>query len=131
MDSKQKKIAWCCQIVAASILLIVGVLKFLSDETDVFIFSELKMEPMGRYFIGFLEVLAGIFLFSELLAALGALLGVGVMCGAILAHITVLGVSVAGDEGRHLILLALVFLSCGLALYLRRRQLPIIGRSFS
>ena len=71
-----KEIAlWICQIVAGLILLAVGGVKFLGRPADVFIFSELGMEPFGRHLIGVLEMMAGGMLLTRSFAALGGLLG--------------------------------------------------------
>jgi len=51
------------------------------------------------------------------------------MVAAIIANCTVLGI-VVGHGGRHVAILALVLVSSVLVLYARRRDLPIIGKSF-
>jgi len=51
------------------------------------------------------------------------------LVAAIIAHSTVLGIDV-GDGGRHVAMLALVLVSSVLVLYARRRDFPIIGKSF-
>ncbi len=129
MNSKKKKIAWTFQIAAAAILLIVGTLKFFNNPVDIFLFSTLDMEPSGRYLVGLLEIISGLLLLTEAFSAPGAFLGLGIMCGAIIAHTTVLGASVQGDKGQHLVLLAIVLISCLVVVYLRKKQLPIIGRT--
>ena len=58
----------------------------------------------------------------------GALLSVGVAAGAILSHLTLLGIDVKGDGGL-LFGLAVTIFVCGLALVaIHRRELPILGR---
>jgi hypothetical protein len=59
--------------------------------------------------------------------ALGALLSVGVMSGAILSHLTVLGIEVMGDGGL-LFALAIIVLACSAAVLLAFADaLPILG----
>ena len=91
---------------------------------EVVLFTELGMEPQGRIIIGVIELTAGALLLSPQ-AATGALLAVGVMCGAIIAHLTVLGIDL-----KHSGLLLTVLLSSLIVLYVRRRDLPIIGSTF-
>ncbi len=129
MNPKAKIITWIFQIAAGTIFLWVGLLKINSNPTDIFLFSKLEMEPFGRYLIGALEIIAGILLFTHTFSAAAAFLGIGIMCGAIIAHTTVLGASIHGDQGIHIILLITVLISCGTVFYLRRKQLPFIGKT--
>jgi len=60
------------------------------------------------------------------LAPYGALLTVGLMSGAVLSHLTILGIEVKGDGGL-LFALALVCLAGSLGvLFLRRLQIPLV-----
>jgi hypothetical protein len=45
------------------------------------------------------------------------------MAGAIFFHLTKLGISVQGDGGLLFIYALLVFISCGLLLFIQRREL--------
>ena len=127
MNKKKKILVWCLQIMAATILLPVGFWKFGDNPTDLYIFSTLEMEPAGRYLIGVLELMSGLLLVTEIFSAAGAFLSIGVMCGAILAHATTLGINVQGDNGKHIILLILVLAFCIPVVWIRRKQLPLIG----
>ena len=121
---------WPFQIIAAVILLFAGCLKVAGGETDIFIFTTLGMEPFGRFLIGFLELLAGVCLLSRNFSVGGAVLGMGIMMGAILAHSFFLGISIDGDGGRHIPFLVFALLSCCIVTFFRRKQLPIIGDLF-
>ncbi|MCY4523506.1 MAG: DoxX family protein [Halobacteriovoraceae bacterium] len=127
MNKKQELTAWIFQIIAAVILVPVGMMKFANGETDIYIFTQLGMEPFGRYLIGVLEILSGILLLSRNLSACGGVLGIGVMCGAILAHVSALGFEVMEDGGMHIWILLIVSLSCLVVVFLRKKQLPLIG----
>lgn len=118
-----------CQLVAALVIGWAGVTKLLSTEGNVFIFTELGMEPFGRYLIGVVETVAAALLLTRGFAAIGALLTIGMMCGATIAHVTVLGLDVQGDGGAHIVLLVLVWATAGTVLVARRRSLPLIGRT--
>jgi hypothetical protein len=54
---------------------------------------------------------------------MGALAGAGVMAGAIGSHLTLLGIEVQGDGGQLFLLAVIVFLSCGILLYLHRTEI--------
>jgi hypothetical protein len=56
------------------------------------------------------------------LSRLGALIGLGVMSGAILSHLLVLGIPVQGDGGLLFALALIVFTCCALILALHARQ---------
>ena len=118
---------WCCQLVAAAILAQTLFFKFTAAPESVYIFSKLGIEPWGRVGTGMAELLAVGLLVVPRTAALGALLAAGLMTGAILGHLAVLGVIVQ-DDGGLLFGLAVVTLTCALVVaYLRRGQLPVVG----
>jgi len=58
------------------------------------------------------------------------LLALGVMAGAIVSHLTVLGIEVMGDGGLLFGLGLIVFFTSTVALVLHRTQIPGIGRRF-
>jgi len=115
------------RLVVAAILLPVGYSKLAGTPMDIMLFERLGMEPKGRIIIGLLEIIAALLMLSPQ-AASGALIAVGIMFGAIIAHSTVLGVDV-GDGGRHVAMLALVLVSSAVVLFVRRHDLPIIGKT--
>jgi hypothetical protein len=59
------------------------------------------------------------------LAPYGALLTIGLMSGAILSHLTILGIDVKGDGGLLFGLALTAFAGSLVVLLLRRAQLPI------
>lgn len=118
---------WAFQAVSALVIGGAGVLKWMGNPTDQFVFATLDMEPFGRLLIGSIELLCAVALATNVLAAPGALLAIGTMLGAVIAHLTVLGAEVQGDGGLHLVLLSLVVATSSPVLFARRRQLPLIG----
>ena len=130
MTNQVPKFVWIFQLIAAGLFLYFGLFKFTGAETTVFIFDSLGMEPHGRYIIGVLEVLVGFLLLTPQLSGLGSFVGIGVMLGAVLAHATVLGLSVQGDGGELVITLLVVVSSCLVITWFRRREIPFIGSSF-
>lgn len=111
---------WTCKFGAAGILGYAGYLKLTSNPADRELFETLGMEPFGRYLIGGLECSAAGLILIRQSAVYGAFLGLGVMCGAIIGHLTVLGP--AHIEGA-----ILVAVLCLVILYVRRRDAPFIG----
>ena len=103
---------WALRILAALILLQTLYFKFTAAEESVYIFSAIGMEPWGRIGSGILELIAGILILYPRTTPFGALLGLGLMSGAIFFHLTKLGISVLGDGGQLFIYALLVFISC-------------------
>lgn len=115
--------SWMLQAVTAGILLQTLFFKFTGAEESVYIFTTLGMEPWGRIGSGIAELIACVLLLVPRTVSLGALLAVGVISGAIMSHLTKLGV-VVKDDGGLLFVLALVVFACSLGiLAIRRGQL--------
>ena len=121
MTRTQVVISLLLQFIVAAILGYAGLNKVMSSPMTVDMFTTLGMEPTGRYIIGSLEVIATLLLVTNTLAAVGAMIGISVMLGAIIAHLTVLGASPS------VALLAIVLIGCLTIAYIRRAQLPLIG----
>ena len=122
--------SWACQIVAAIILGQTLYFKFTGAPESVYIFSTLGAEPWGRIGSGLLELVAvGLLLYPKT-PAIGAALAIGLMGGAIGAHLTKLGIEVQGDKGALFGLAVTVAATSLIVLALRRRELPIVGHLF-
>ena len=120
MTSQKKYISWTAQIIAAVILAQTLFFKFTGAPESVHLFTKLGVEPFGRYGAGVTELITVILLLIPKKAWIGAWLGMGVMLGAIVAHLTVLGIESDGDGG-YLFILALVTLfCCAIVAYIRR-----------
>jgi putative oxidoreductase len=123
-----KFFSWILRIAVAFILLQTLFFKFTGAEESVYIFSTVGAEPWGRYASGVIELIAAVLLLVPSTVVYGALLSVAVAAGAILSHLTLLGIEVKGDGGL-LFSLAVTIFVCGLALIaIHRRELPILGR---
>lgn len=117
-------LSWVLQLSVAVILLQTLYFKFTGAEESVYIFSTLGMEPWGRYLSGVAELVAAALLLIPGFAPFGALLSLGVISGAIVSHLTVLGIEVRGDGGLLFALAVIVFV-CSLAIVaIRWRELP-------
>lgn len=114
--------SWVLQIITAGILFQTLFFKFTAAPESVYIFTALGAEPWGRIGSGVAELAACLLLLTPRLVPLGALASLGVISGAILSHLTKLGVVVQGDGGL-LFGLALTVFACSAAiLVIRRRQ---------
>ena len=105
---------WIVRLVAAGILLQTLYFKFTGAPESVFIFSTLGVEPWGRIASGVMELVASGLLLYTGTAGVGGVLAAGLMAGAVLSHLTRLGIEVQGDGGL-LFALAWVVLLCGAA----------------
>ncbi|HVU94451.1 MAG TPA: DoxX family protein [Puia sp.] len=114
---------WILRGLAALILLQTLFYKFSAAEESVYIFSTLGMEPWGRIGTGVAELIASVLLLIPATTAVGAVMGIGLMGGAIFFHATRLGISVRGDGGQLFLYALLVFISCAGLLVLYRGQL--------
>lgn len=123
---KKPVLSWILRLLAAGILLQTLYFKFTAAPESVAIFSQLGLEPHGRIGIGIAELIASILLILPRTVPLGALLGAGLMAGALMSHITKLGF--AGEMFSLGMLAILVFLCCVAVLFLHRDQIPVIKR---
>ncbi|GGB12602.1 DoxX family protein [Puia dinghuensis] len=113
---------WILRGLAAVIMLQTLFFKFTAAPESVYIFSTLGMEPWGRIGIGIGELIASILILIPATTAFGALIGVGLMSGAIFFHLTKLGIVVQDDSGQLFIYAVLVFISCSILAWSRRYQ---------
>lgn len=107
------------RLVAATILLQTLYFKFTGAPESKFIFGTLGVEPWGRIFSGVVELAASILLLIPATQIFGAVIGLGVMIGAILSHIFVLGIVIQNDGGLLFSLACIVFISCLLIVVLQ------------
>jgi hypothetical protein len=124
-------VSWVTRLVAAAILGQTLFFKFTAAPESVYIFTRVHMEPWGRIGSGVAELIAAILLLMPRKAWAGALLSIGIMAGAIASHLTLLGIEVMGDGGLLFALSVTVFTTSAVALYLHRRDLPIVGERLS
>jgi len=130
LSKTQLVLSWVLQLAAAGILLQTLFFKFTGAEESVYIFTALGAEPWGRIGSGVVELIASVLLLVPATASLGAVMALGVMAGAILSHLTVLGIEVKGDGGLLFGLALAVFACSAIVLTLRRTQLPVVGHNF-
>ena len=120
-------VSWALQLIVAGILLQTLFFKFTGAAESVYIFSTLGAEPWGRVGSGVVELIAALLLLYPATITLGALLALGVITGAIVSHLTVLGIDVQGDGGLLFLLALAIFMSSAAILVLRRGEIPLVG----
>jgi len=128
--AKVLKVAdWILRIVVAVILLQTLFFKFTGAKESVYIFSTLGAEPWGRIGSGVVELLASLLLLVPRTAVIGAILSLGTICGALMAHLTRLGIKLTavGDHGELFGLAVTVFVLSLIVVYVHRREIPIVG----
>ena len=121
-------LSWVLRIMGAIILLQTLFFKFTAAAESVFIFTKVGAEPWGRIGSGVVELIAAILILTPRFTWLGSLLAMGVMAGAILCHLTLLGIEVQGDKGLLFALALIVFVCSTANLLLHRSEIPVIGR---
>lgn len=119
--------------LAAVILLQTLWFKFTAAPESVYIFTTLGMEPWGRIGSGIAELIAAVLLIIPRTSWLGAGLSLGIMGGALLSHLSVLGIVVMDDGGTLFVLALTVALCAAITLYIHRGQaragiLALLGR---
>ncbi|MEP7236358.1 MAG: DoxX family protein [Ferruginibacter sp.] len=114
---------WGLRILAALILLQTLYFKFTAQPESVQLFTTLGMEPWGRIGTGVAELIAAILILIPRTTLLGALMGLGLMSGAIFFHLTKLGINFGGDA--TLFAYAVITFSCCLILIIiYRKNIP-------
>jgi uncharacterized membrane protein YphA (DoxX/SURF4 family) len=113
-------LSWILRITVAVILLQTLYFKFTGAEESIYIFTALGVEPFGRIATGILELVTVILILIPRTIFLGALLGSGIMVGAILSHLFVLGIEVENDGGTLFTLAIITLLCCVALIFLNR-----------
>jgi len=126
LEKKPSKLAfyaeWLITIIAAVILLQTLFFKFSAAPESVYIFTKVGIEPYGRIGSGIAELIASILLLIPATRWLGAGLAMGVMAGAIMSHLTILGIEVQGDGGYLFFLGVTVFVISAILLFIHKEK---------
>ncbi|MGJ8637067.1 MAG: DoxX family protein [Phycisphaerales bacterium] len=134
--------SWILQLVLAFILGQSLFFKFTAQPETVALFEVLGAEPFGRIATAIAELVCVILLLVPKTSVIGAIASVGVISGAIMAHLTKLGISIdpialakpniAPLEGPGLFIMAVIVFVGGLVIIaIRRTQIPILGSKFA
>ncbi|MFM9908665.1 MAG: DoxX family protein [Chitinophagaceae bacterium] len=113
---------WVLRLLAAVIMIQTLYFKFTGHEQSVALFTELGMEPWGRIGTGVFELIASLLILYPRTTGIGAVLGLGLMSGAIFFHITKLGLDFGGDYGLFIYAL-IAFICCLLLVVYSKNQI--------
>lgn len=116
------------RLIVAIILLQTLFFKFTGAAESVYIFTVAGIEPWGRYGSGIVELIAAILLFVPSFIWLGAILSLVVISGALMTHLTILGIEVMGDGGTLFYLALIVFVGSLYLAFVNRKSIPIVQR---
>lgn len=125
----KKNILFILKIVAALIMLQTLFYKFFAAQESVDLFTKLALENEAylRIGTGILELIASILLFIPKSIWFGALMTIGLMTGAVLGHLTKIGIT-HNNDGGLLFGSAIFILIIGIAVFLKeKKQIPFIG----
>jgi putative oxidoreductase len=114
-------VLWVLQIAAAGMFLMVGFLKLSGNAQLVALFEVIGLGQWFRYLTGTLEVVGAILLLIPRTSGLGALLLVGVMAGAVITHVFIVG-------GSPLMAIVLLVVTGLVAWGRRQRTLNLLGQ---
>ncbi len=129
MSNQPNKIVfWVLRIIPAVILLQTLFFKFTAAEESVYIFSKLGIEPWGRIGSGVVELIAAILILIPATTGIGTLIALGVISGALVSHLTVLGIEVKCDGGQLFIYALIVFISCALLGFFEKDKLLFLAK---
>ncbi len=126
-----KTLSLFLRLVVAAILLQTLYFKFTAAPESVYIFQTLGAEPWGRIGSGIAELIVSGLLLWPRTAGIGAVGALGVISGALLAHLTKLGTEVQGDGGTLFYLALTVFAGSAVLVWLHRREIPVISNWFA
>lgn len=113
------------RILVAAILIQTLRFKFTAHPESVYIFTKVGLEPNGRIFIGVLELISAILILIPKTVWVGAILTLGIIGGAILMHLTQLGIEINNDGGLLFITALATFILATIILYQYRNDIPI------
>lgn len=125
-----KSLLLILRIVVAVILIQTLRFKFTAHPDSVYIFTKVGLEPFGRIGIGILELIAAILILIPKTIWTGALLTAGLLSGAVMMHLTQLGIEINNDGGTLFYMALGVLILSLIILWNERRKIPILGNLF-
>ena len=125
----KKYIPLALRIIVALILIQTLRFKFTAHPDSVYIFSKVGLEPYGRIGIGIFELVAGVLLLIPKTVWAGAVSTLGIIGGAILMHLTKLGIEVNGDSGVLFYTAIITFILSLSILWMHRKDIPFLFKS--
>ena len=124
-----KTVLLVLRIAVAAILVQTLRFKFTGHPDSVYIFTQVGLEPKGRIAIGVLELISAILILVPKTTWIGAGLTMGVIGGAIMMHLTQLGIDVKGDSGLLFYTAVVTFVLSAIVLWYVRKSIPFWPKS--
>lgn len=124
MSKKAGILSWLLRLAVAGILFQTLFFKFTGAPESVYIFETLGLEPHGRIGSGVAELVAGILLLWPGRTWYGAVVTLGVISGAVVSHLTRLGIEVQGDGGALFGMAVFVWLASAVLFWWHRGEAP-------
>lgn len=121
----KKIISILLRLVAAFIMVQTLYFKFTGQPESVYIFSQLGIEPWGRIGTGVAELIASVLLLVPSTIVLGALIAIGLMLGALVTHLLLLGIEVHEDGGQLFIYALVVLIASITLLFIHSDQVKL------
>jgi len=115
------------RVVIAIILIQTLRYKFTAHPDSVYIFTKVGLEPFGRIGIGVAELLASILILIPKTVWLGSGMVLGILAGAIVMHLTMIGIEVNGDSGLLFYTAIATFVLSAISLWLVRSDIPLLN----
>ncbi|AZJ31297.1 MULTISPECIES: DoxX family membrane protein [Tenacibaculum] len=124
----KKYILLILKLIAAIIMLQTLFFKFTGAQESIDLFIKIAgdNEAYMRIGTGVFELIASVLLFIPKKTWLGALLTIGLMGGAIMSHLTILGIEHDGDGGILFISAIVTFISGVILLIFNRNNIPFV-----
>lgn len=118
------------KLIAAIIMLQTLLFKFTGAQESIDLFTKLagENEAYLRVTTGIFELIASVLLFTPKQTWLGAILTIGLMSGAIMGHITKIGIVHNNDGGVLFICALITLIAAIILLFINRKNIPLIGK---
>ena len=122
----KKHIRLILRLLVAIILIQTLRFKFTAHPDSVYIFTKVGLEPYGRIGIGIIELIASILILIPKTVWIGALITLVIIGGAIMMHLTQLGIVINNDDGILFITAVITFILSLIILIIYRKDIPVI-----
>lgn len=116
------------RLTAAALMVQTLYFKFSGAEESIYIFSQVGIEPWGRYATGVAELMASILLLLPSTIILGAFMAIGIMFGAVATHLFILGIEVKGDGGQLFLYAMIVLVASAVLVFMHSDQVTLYKR---
>lgn len=118
------------KLITAIIMLQTLLFKFTGAQESIDLFTKLagENEAYLRVTTGIFELIASVLLFTPKQTWLGAILTIGLMSGAIMGHITKIGIVHNNDGGVLFICALITLIAAIILLFINRKNIPLIGK---